>query len=750
MDCASYSQLPSLCRRRRIRTIAERLGMNQKERWEVSRRGFLIASAGLALPRLMWAESSLHASLCWTLRGREDVARESILGSDDPISSRTGHAMWVGQGRNRALRLDGYSVWIDHTGPQPAFPTGALTFSAWIALESYPVNEASVVQLGQSAGFACSFDIDKWGYLKLRFHRKSSSMVCTSKAPVPKARWVHVAASLSKSGTVVIYQNGEPCGHESVDTHPLQSPLHPVLTIGRSSDAPVVAGIFPTGVVNGLLKDVRVFDASLPRNSIVQVLEQSRPDAVPNLDINGPWCAADKQRPVYHALPPRAWTNEPHGLIHWGGQYHLFYQKNPNGPYWGHINWGHMTSPDMYRWTEMPVAIAPEPGPDAEGCWSGSVIDYNGKLALIYTGGDGHRASICLALSNDGIHFTKYSGNPIIPVPPQGKGFPEFRDPFVWREMDTYYLIIGSAVKNVGGTALLYRSKDLIHWEYRKPLLIGDHDTSGVFWEMPNFVKVGEHHVLTVCEVPGRASYWVGRWQNETFTPYHTEPRRLELFNHLLSPTPHTSAEGQVITMGIIPDQRDPRECWGAGWAHLYSLPRVLSTDADGWLYQQPLGGIRRLGEPIVSIPKLTLEEGQPRVVEDASGARLHLRTVFRRGKSQSVSLLLRRSPDGKEATEIRYEWSIGRLVLDRRHSSLDPLVVRDRAETTYFPVEKDSIAFEIFLDNSVLEVFVDNRSAFATRIYPTLNISDGIALQCRGTGAVAEDFTVARMLSPA
>ena len=422
----------------------------------------------------------------------------------------------------------------------------------------------------------------------------------------------------------------------------------------------------------------------------------------------------------------------------WHGEFHRFYQKNPNRPYWGHINSGHLTSPDLSHWTEQEVALCPEPGPDAEGCWSGSAIEHDGKLALIYTGGDGHRASICLALSSDGIKFEKHPGNPIILEPPRDMHFPEFRDPFVWRENDRYYLIIGSAVKHVGGTALLYRSTDLIHWEFLKPLLVGNRETSGVFWEMPVFVKAGDHHALVVCEVPGRASYWVGKWENETFTPFSQEPRRLELFNHLLSPTPHVASDGRVIAMGIIPDQRSPKECWQAGWAHLYSLPRVWTTDANGQLHQTYLESINQRTKPLTSQSNIGLPEVTAHAVPLASGTRLKLQVTLHRGDSRSVSLLLRRSVDGREQTELRYEWEIGRLVLDRTRSSLDPNVKRDEQQSTFFPPEDGVLALTVFLDESVIEVFAGGGYAFATRVYPTLAASQDVLLTAQGTGARA------------
>jgi sucrose-6-phosphate hydrolase SacC (GH32 family) len=609
------------------------------------------------------------------------------------------------------------------------------------------VDEAAIIQLGDAPASQCRMSIDKWGYLHFGSYRGNSSNSCKSPSPVPKARWVHLAATYGESG-VALYMDGIKAAAAPASQARLQFSQEIDALLGRSPDCPVVANTFPTGVLNGLLRDVRVYDGQLLTNSIAGIHQQSMPESDPNLQINAPWCADDPHRPVYHPIPPRAWTNEPHGLIHWGGQYHLFYQKNPNGPYWGHIHWGHMTSPDLYRWTEMPVALSPEPGPDAEGCWSGSVIDHDGRLALIYTAGGGPNASICLAQSNDGIHFTKFRGNPIIPMPPNGMN-PEFRDPFVWREGDAYYLLIGSAVKNVGGTALLYRSRDLVSWEYRKQLLVGDRETSGVFWEMPIFVKIGDDHALIVCEVPGRASYWIGSWQDETFTPHTSDPRRLELFNHLLSPTPIRNADGQIITMGIIPDEKHPKECWKTGWAHHYSLPRVLSIGAGGHLVQNPYDGIDRWRDDVAQLPAIDLQEGTPNVLEHDAGVSLHLHVRFKRGESRSVSLLLRRAPDAQEQTEIRYQWDTGTLTLDRSRSSLDAHVKRDIQEATYFPPREDSLQMDLFLDHSVLEVFVDNSAAFAAHVYPSLITSDSLAFACTGSGARAEEIAVAKIKRP-
>src|SRR6516162_9058419 len=69
--------------------------------------------------------------------------------------------------------------------------------------------------------------------------------------------------------------------------------------------------------------------------------------------------ASDRLRPQYHLLPAANWMNDPNGPIFYRGRYHMFYQYNPNGAFWGTIHWAHATSPDMIHWQHEPVALAP-------------------------------------------------------------------------------------------------------------------------------------------------------------------------------------------------------------------------------------------------------------------------------------------------------------------------------------------------------------------------------------------------------
>lgn len=77
---------------------------------------------------------------------------------------------------------------------------------------------------------------------------------------------------------------------------------------------------------------------------------------------------------------------------------------------------------------------------------------------------------------------------------PKGKViFGQFRDPYVWKEGDKWYQLVGSGINEAGGTALLYTSEDLEHWKYEKPLMIGDkvkYPRTGDVWELPSLVPI--------------------------------------------------------------------------------------------------------------------------------------------------------------------------------------------------------------------------------------------------------------------
>ena len=131
----------------------------------------------------------------------------------------------------------------------------------------------------------------------------------------------------------------------------------------------------------------------------------------------------DARRPLFHFTPPKNFINDPNGLVFLDGEYHLFYQHNPEGDRWGHMSWGHAVSRDLLRWEHLPIALREQ---DGIMIFSGSAVldaknssglgrDDAPPMVAVYTG-DGHKKQTQnLASSLDrGRTWTKFAGNPVL------------------------------------------------------------------------------------------------------------------------------------------------------------------------------------------------------------------------------------------------------------------------------------------------------------------------------------------------
>ena len=70
-----------------------------------------------------------------------------------------------------------------------------------------------------------------------------------------------------------------------------------------------------------------------------------------------------------------------------------------------------------------------------------------------------------MAVSDDGIHFTKTEDSPILADTLCEADKKDFRDPYIWRQNGEWNMILGST-KDHFAQALLYRSNDLKNWRF--------------------------------------------------------------------------------------------------------------------------------------------------------------------------------------------------------------------------------------------------------------------------------------------
>ncbi|MFW6189183.1 MAG: glycoside hydrolase family 32 protein [Planctomycetota bacterium] len=437
--------------------------------------------------------------------------------------------------------------------------------------------------------------------------------------------------------------------------------------------------------------------------------------------------ANDPHRPAYHFVPPSGWMNDPNGLIRWRGRYHLFYQHNPCAPDWGTMHWGHAVSEDLVHWRHRSVALAPSepydlPAEGGGGCFSGSAVDDDGRLTLIYTGTSDHNPrgqAQCVAFSDDGERFTKYSGNPVIPAPPpEGSG--DFRDPKVWRHGGSWYMVVGSGRDGVG-KALLYRSDDLREWDY-VGVAAESGGELGRVWECPDLFPLGDRHLLVISPIGverRKSVTLVGDFDHEAGR-FRVERRRdTDYGPGFYAPQSFLDEDGRRVMFGWMLGGGEQCPNKEYGWQGAQTLPRVVQLLPDGGVGFRP---VPELAEPRGEHhcrEDITVEPGSELVVKEARGDALELSAHFTGADRADArfGLAMRCGDDGEERTAVLYDGAERTVTLDLDRSGR---AADGRFAAPVGPLEGGRLGLRAFVDRSSVEVFVNRgRAVLPAPVWP-------------------------------
>jgi beta-fructofuranosidase len=332
-----------------------------------------------------------------------------------------------------------------------------------------------------------------------------------------------------------------------------------------------------------------------------------------------------------------------------------------------------------------------------------------------------------------------------------------FRDPCVWREGEEWFLAVGSGVKDQGGMILLYRSEDLIHWDYlhllckarRDELLPGkDPVSTGEMWECPDFFPLADKHTLLVS-TQGAVVYSLGAYVNQYFHP--EAQGKADLGGSYYAARSMQDEKGRRILWGWIREGRSDAAQREAGWAGVMSLPRVLTLAHDGTLGMAPAPELAALRGKHQRFEGLPIVPGSFSLLKSVRGASLEIEAEFEPGASEAVGLTVRSARDGKEQTSITYNRTSGHLLVERERSSLSPDVDRRPQGGPFSLAADETLKLRVFLDASVIEIFANHRACLTSRIYPSRSDSLGLGMFARGGKARlrALDVWEMRPISP-
>ena len=265
----------------------------------------------------------------------------------------------------------------------------------------------------------------------------------------------------------------------------------------------------------------------------------------------------------------------------------------------------------------------------------------------------------------------------------------DWRDPFVFVDDGRTFLLLSGKLSEKDGNdavVLLYEAKNetLEQWKYRG-ILFRHPDVARVSVECANLFKSGAQWVL-LLSTHRLVDYYVGDFDAEAGT-----------FN--AQTTFLLDGSDQFYATNILLDDKQRYICFGwirgfapnRGWNGCVSLPRVLSIDQNGRLRQSPSQEVNMLHGKRFHTSEVPLNTySLPGFQSDAMD--IHATILGELHAKFGLTLI----PTSERAETIT-------LTCTDNEARLNGKLV------TYQRVAVASVDIRLFLDRSVVEVFIDN-----------------------------------------
>jgi beta-fructofuranosidase len=200
----------------------------------------------------------------------------------------------------------------------------------------------------------------------------------------------------------------------------------------------------------------------------------------------------------------------------------------------------------------------------------------------------------------------------------------------------------------------------------------------------------------------------------------------------------------------------------GENWDQIITLPRRLSLDNNGELCIEPAGDIESLRQGHCRIEQTTLTPNREEVLDTIAGDTIELNITVAPGPASLFEVNVLRSPDKDEYTRICFYNKRGNkyrqplpddvranrtmstalstpvchesvISIDTSYSSILPDAITRPPESAPVFIESGAaVELRIFVDRSVVEVFVNGKQCVAVRVYPGRDDSIGVSMLSR------------------
>jgi beta-fructofuranosidase len=331
--------------------------------------------------------------------------------------------------------------------------------------------------------------------------------------------------------------------------------------------------------------------------------------------------------------------------------------------------------------------------------------------------------------------FRKEPNNPVIATLPDNLVY-DFRDHSMWHDGTYWYQILGSG-DGTHAVAPLFRSVDLLSWEYLGRMIQSDDPINEQLYECPDFFASNGQHVFITSPLPmRRVIYMSGQFDGQTFTP--TKRNRVDHGVSFYAPQSFTDEQGRRIMIGWCQEQRVEQACRAAGWQGAMTLPRVLALDAAGDLtYAVAPECAALVARTMVHAKHVSWHQLRHQLTHVASRTyRIALQLAA--NGAHAVTLIVRSDQSTGEQTTITWRPTTNELICSMARSSINAGTSHDVYTIPLHHSVGSALSLDVYVDHSLIEVYAGMHTVCTLRVYPN-GTADRIDLIAEGDVAITD-----------
>ncbi|WP_371246450.1 GH32 C-terminal domain-containing protein [Mycoplasmopsis agassizii] len=435
---------------------------------------------------------------------------------------------------------------------------------------------------------------------------------------------------------------------------------------------------------------------------------------------------------VVHLSAHSGLINDPNGLVYKDGKYFIFYQWSPYLPLHHVKKWGLYTSHNLLSFEDKKLGLEIEEHDERNGLYSGgALLDDDQKTYIYWTGN--FKKTTDNEDDNSSIWVGELVDEKIVNrhklfETDKSKFTRHFRDPKVFKNGEKYYLFLGVQDISLKGHIGVYESsfpdKD---FSFKSVMKIENFDTQDIYmFECPDMIRWNENYFSLLVSTQGKKYFRENHDIN--LSPhvnvflngkYDFEKNIFEVDNYQIIDYGFDFYASQIVAPNEktkmlfawlgMPDT-EQYATFEHMWAHNLSLPRELSLK-DNYVYSKVAKHYYD------NLKKLNL------VLDENKKTKLPFRNVFLDFEiKDDFEIILCNEKD--EIFKIKYQnndFEIDKSKMSYLHGEN----FSNTRKIRNLRINK----LEIFLDNSLIEIFINNGEySFSSKYF----ISDDLYIETK------------------